>query len=87
MADRWASQTWALRSRELQLRLGELAPGRLARAGVPVGKDRAGVHGGVVQEVGGGNNLSEWLIPGGFFEGLTPPLNVTQVNYLLKTAG
>jgi len=53
--------------------LGDVAPGRFARVGVPVGNDRAGVHGGVVQEVGGGK-LAAGLIPGGRFQGLPEQL-------------
>ena len=42
--------------------------------GVPVGNDRAGVHGGVVPEVGGGEKLSGRLIPRGLVQGLTKQL-------------
>ena len=50
--------------------MGDVAPGRFARVGVPVGNDRTGVHGGVVQAVGGGEKLLARLIPGGLFQSL-----------------
>jgi len=51
--------------------LSDLAQGRLTRMGVPVGRDRLGVHGVVRRERGW--EIST-LIPGGFFEGLANQL-------------